>query len=433
MSQAVALVSDVLVDDIFLLIYQWSSPATRMMLRWTCKYFYTKVHLMLPCETGKLPEGIPEVMPRFCFTGGVMHSASKCPACSLLWDGRKEKKLVSPVPLTTLMAAEGSIRLLNVLRKEKPPLSCNTHTLAAAARNGHLNVLMAIGAAWDDVTLEAAAEAGQLDILKWCKAQRPTFRAPAWLPLTAAKFGQLEVLKWCSTKLKMNIPKEAFIAAAFGGQVRTICWLSSHLNYLSEKRHKADLYAAAALGKQKEFIEWLGLPPSNGNLADSGWDDLALIHAIHTGDAEFVRWLLSIEAPHTAQAYEAAVQQGSVEILNVLYDAGISFNLDCAVMAVATRHLDALIWYFEHEGENDLRIWGEAAASGRLKILEWGLTNGRWNDSEELSIIACDHDTIETLRWFFEKGLRVSTRCIGIAHEYDFYDISNLLAAHGLS
>jgi hypothetical protein len=44
--------------------------------------------------------------------------------------------------------------------------------------------------------LQAAAAAGQLDVLRWARAQQPLLKIDAWASRAAAASGHVHVLQW---------------------------------------------------------------------------------------------------------------------------------------------------------------------------------------------------------------------------------------------
>jgi hypothetical protein len=121
-----------------------------------------------------------------------------------LWCVAEAWPLLSPAQRTVAgfrAAACGDVERLRWLRAQDPPCRWDEHMCSAAAGGGHLDALRLLQAQdppcpWDWQTCSAAAEGGHLDVLRWVRAQDPPCPWDFVTCSMAAEGGHLDVLRW---------------------------------------------------------------------------------------------------------------------------------------------------------------------------------------------------------------------------------------------
>jgi hypothetical protein len=132
-------------------------------------------------------------------------------------------------------AACGDVERLRWLRAQDPRCPLTQQTCSAAAGGGHLDVLKWLRAQeppcdWDwRLFSMAAARGGHLDVLRWLRAQDP--QCPwrenwRWCGHAAATFGHVDVLQWLHAQAPWR-PLDASMCtlAAHHGHLDVLRWL----------------------------------------------------------------------------------------------------------------------------------------------------------------------------------------------------------------
>jgi hypothetical protein len=157
-------------------------------------------------------------------------------------------------------AACGDVERLRWLRAQDPPLASNPQTCSVAASGGHLDVLRWLRAQdppcpWDEDTCSAAAGGGHLDVLWWLQAQDPPCPWSTWTCRSAAEGGHLDVLRW----LRAQDPpcpwsQWSCSAAAGGGHLDVLRWLRAQDPPCPLSEHSC---CEAARSGHLEVLRWL--------------------------------------------------------------------------------------------------------------------------------------------------------------------------------
>jgi|GEM_PF-2388217 len=188
----------------------------------------------------------------------------------------------------------------------------DTLVCAAAARGGNLDILKwarAQGYVWDSRTCLEAARAGSIPVLEWARSEGCPWNAR--IALIAAAKGHLETLIWTITNqcpVSITLEKDElwkdfkFVCSDVAGiQLKDQDILSS-LNYL-------DLSLAAASNGQVAVLEWLYNQPNVTITAD------ALALAAFKGHLNVLRWAKGKNIPWDDRVYDYAVRQNHKRIL----------------------------------------------------------------------------------------------------------------------
>ncbi|TYZ67339.1 hypothetical protein PybrP1_011370 [[Pythium] brassicae (nom. inval.)] len=128
-------------------------------------------------------------------------------------------------------------------------------TMDAAARHGHLDVLVLLHAQWPHAScttraMDDAAANGHIAVVKWLHVNRSEGCTKAAMD-GAARGGYLEVLKWLHSHRREGCSSEAMSAAASEGHLHIVRWLFRHCRAESDP---TDAYRRAALHGKSALV-----------------------------------------------------------------------------------------------------------------------------------------------------------------------------------
>jgi hypothetical protein len=128
-------------------------------------------------------------------------------------------------------ARNGQLDVLRWLRAQDPPCPWDEMACAFAAQNGHLNVLKWLRSQdppcpWNQIACTYAAEKGYLEVLQWMRAQVPPCPWGVWTCIRAAEKGYLEVLQW----MRAQVPpcpweEQVCLVTARNGHLNVLQWV----------------------------------------------------------------------------------------------------------------------------------------------------------------------------------------------------------------
>lgn len=249
------------------------------------------------------------------------------------------------------------------------------------------------------IHLDEAARRGDLEFLKWVKAQGYKFNVSRKSIENAAQGGHLEVLKYLEKQTVRPIARLAFVVAARYGHVHVVEWLAmkknpedllrcnirdeividdqvtkwivDHVQWVKAKKDKwifAVMRAASNQGKLeilKYLYKYLASKELGHNILSEG---------VRSGKVEIVRWLYAQGARCTDEhVYSHAVRSGNLAMVRWVYDhcQGVRAMMDDMNYA-ATMDLNMVQWLHEHWPETyTFEAMNQAAASGHLDIVQW--------------------------------------------------------------
>jgi hypothetical protein len=195
----------------------------------------------------------------------------------------------------TAAARNGQLEILKWLRAQVPPCPWNEWACLYAAKNGHLGVLKWLRAQdppcpWDEWVCSCAAENGHLDVLRWMRAQNPPCPWDEWACIYAVGNGQLDILKW----LRAQVPpcpwdRWACAYAAKNGHLGVLKWLRSQ-NPPCPWDESACTHATQS--GHLDVLKWLRtqVPPCP-------WDEYTCSFAAEHGHLEVLQWLRAQDPP----------------------------------------------------------------------------------------------------------------------------------------
>ena len=353
----------------------------------------------------------------------------------------------------------GHLDLLVWARENGP--SCNFNQqlqwdpTCAAATRGHLHVLtwlkneMRIPISSN--TSKAAAEAGQIEVLKWMKVMKFD-RNYALQP--AVKGGQLHVLKWLEGEGHVPIPwhgSQLYTDAILNNQFEVVKWLHSQGYLFTET-----CCALAARKGDLDLLKWLrerGCPwgaltlleaagggylavlryaMENGCFSSSDIATQLMTRAMESGNLDMLKYLKEKGYPWPSGFYEKAAARGYLDILKWLHQNGCPCPTTPASFAAATNgHLSVLLWlYTEHGMKLNTGHFEAAAEGGHVEVLTWLKENGcQWK--ARACAKAAGAGKKEALQWLRANGCPWDWRTITRARAGKHYDVAEWAERNG--
>ncbi|KAL6044717.1 Ankyrin repeat-containing domain, partial [Balamuthia mandrillaris] len=252
-------------------------------------------------------------------------------------------------------AISSSIPLLRWARRSgltpaKPAACC-----VAAAEQGQLHILKWLRKHGFPVLTQeiapAAARGAHLKVLQWLvsvEEQEPEHRGVRLLVpsvcAAAARMGHLEVLRWLKEK---GCPWDyhTYVAAAEEGHLEVLQWIVAHMAVPWDVLTLSSLQNAAAKGRHLHILQWA---EKIGSIAH--WSRTSLmVSAAEGGSLEVMQWLRGKGCDWHAMICEAAAMRG---------------------------HLGMLKWLREQGCPWSSQVCKHAARNGDLEMLQWARANG---------------------------------------------------------
>lgn len=347
-----------LFEDIYILIAQKATIATRIILRLTCKELHEKLK----------------------FTLNNIKTPSSCGTKPLL---------------TSLIAYDGSFELLrDVVVHGCAP---DGQTCVAAAENGNQEMLKWLrklpNCVWYSpisyLIAYYAARQGNLRITKWALRHTTTHETIGY---AAARGGHLELLKWLLDTKHMVSDILLVNHAARGGHRETISWLTNILGY----KLMTHTFVNAILHGDINFLDWLlkrGCP----------CDTRALVTAVRMGNSAIVSWMLDRGCPRSEEATLEAARMGHLDIFALLLNKGVPMDLAKCLWHAGANGQIAILDLMSQVAMRShyVTAWRGAAQEGQVAVLYWALERGN-SFQEEISSIAASHGETDVLKLLIE-------------------------------
>ncbi|CAL6287405.1 predicted protein [Bathycoccus prasinos] len=138
---------------------------------------------------------------------------------------------------------------------------------------------------WDYRTIIAAAEQGNLEMVKYCVAKKCPIGT--WVCAKAAQNGHLEVLKYLREEVKARWDSNTAAGAAFKGHLHI-------LEYLVERKYDQYSVYACAFAAENGHLECLKYLHET---AKAPWDEKAVREAHEKNHTDCVQYLLDNDCP----------------------------------------------------------------------------------------------------------------------------------------
>lgn len=238
---------------------------------------------------------------------------------------------------------------------------------------------MSHGCAINLNTCTKAAEAGQLEVIKWLASKMDTWdefcyrHSDRWVSSivdAAALGGHLPVLEWIFQNVKIaTIDATTVTNASQNGHLHVLKWFWEQ-DLLKMKSLFGDICKSAAKARHLDILVWA---KQNGALFDSN----TLFEAGRGGDIGIVQYIL-----------DSGEQLAGI-ILGSAAEGG---------------HLDLMKWIHK-SGVSDKFMWKRAAYAGQLHILKWIHENHFvWSKYWPSHYPSTNKDYLKAIQWALEIG-----------------------------
>ena len=293
--------------------------------------------------------------------------------------------------LCSLIAVKGDLELLKYLRfldtrhlllsthqrfffqtrhpwsRERALPSDHGMTCAAAAGAGHLDVLQFCrdnGFSWNATSVAQAAKYAQRAVLEYCCKNRCSCDERACA--VAAEQGHWEILQWCRQN---NCPwdEETCAGAARNGHFEILQWCREKDCPWNEQT-----MAAAAQSGRLDILEWCH---ENGCASD----EEVCEQAAANGRLDILEWCHDRQLPWDAQTCIVAAQNGHLEVLQWCRNLDCPWNVrTCCIAAAQNGHLRVVEWCFDQGCPPTSEIRIAAMEKGHQNVVRWCSENGHW-------------------------------------------------------
>ena len=331
-------------------------------------------------------------------------------SCSAVLAAREQTRFVTcgsatpwPLALATIASAAGDKSTLQLLLANG--FTPTTEMAAAAAANGHQNVLITLanhGLEFDVTVRIAAAAHGQTRTLDWMK--------PTYFPhfeefftrdvaVAAARGGHMECLEYICLEDPSVLAPECVVAAAGQRDIAMLtllrrhgCRLSYHAyeeagtkGFVDVLDHLFDHYPMpSSMQSNYEYY-----PPNLAfRIAEAGQTDClqwvylhnfrveprAVCRAAVNGHLDTVRWICENIPERDVNACETAACGGHLDVLRELREQGFPWDKRTTTAAALFGHLECVQWAVQQGCPVDSMAVLAADISGHVCIADWLVT-----------------------------------------------------------
>lgn len=252
------------------------------------------------------------------------------------------KKIDYPFNSSIMYSAAhgGHLNVLNWLIDHAPESNYESKKLIVgrAALGGHLVALkwlLGKGFPWGENVTESAAEGGNLEVLKWlrdngCPTDELAFD-------TAVRYDHLNILKYLHENNFKGLDKTPYYYAAARGNLEMLKWLKANTEYYFNGESVSH---SAAKGGHIHILEWLceikemNCTPFYNicNFAAEG------------GQVEVLKWLHKKGYSLTKGTFATAAENGQLEVLIWLREQSCPFDERAKRNAESRGHTRVLDW-----------------------------------------------------------------------------------------
>ncbi len=235
---------------------------------------------------------------------------------------------------------------------------------------------------------------GDTALLEWLRVEQrvPLFRTATDLCICAALYNRRDALRWLRQH-RVCWDEDVCVAAAEGGNLPLLQWLREPEQNAPWDRITCKCAAANA---HQHVLEWLVAHPDY----QQHWCALDVEDAvIQSGSVELLQWFIETLAPRgdqqsTSQRYfPCAAFYGHVHIIQWLLTRGYDYDCHCVHLCMC------------NYGET--RICADAAAGGRVAVLQFAREQQRWRWDEQVVTIAAMNGHHTALQYACENGAPV--------------------------
>jgi len=264
----------------------------------------------------------------------------------------------------------------------------------------------------EEFFLGKVAELDDLTFLRWAREEKG-LKWDKWVSSAAAEQGNLEMLKYC---FEHGCPLDDYtaICAAHNGHLRCLKFLIE-----DAKVDWCDQTAcAAAEGGQLEILRYCASKKECRMTSNSN----VMIFAAFGGHIECLNYLHQIGVPWSEEVPIYASQAGKIEILERIHELGCPLNEDACSEAALHGHLDLLKFL-----RNELKCpWDSgtpalASLQGHREVLEWCFQNDA-PICVHSAVNASRNGHIDCLQFLHEHHAPVNGHVVRFARMYEQHE-----------
>ncbi|RLN96190.1 hypothetical protein BBJ28_00001664 [Nothophytophthora sp. Chile5] len=271
---------------------------------------------------------------------------------------------------------------------------------------------------FNDATAHAASH-GDMESLAWLTESYLPAMFLTKAVTAAADSGQLDVLKWLHANLyeRCNWGSTELCNAIRNKHGDVIEWLQRTV--VPQEQCRAEIMAEAAKCGNLGVVKWLRI--------DYHVDaDEAKTFAEQYGHSDVVQWIIThCDVTNWYVDFDAAAANGSLELLQWAADRVLGTSTRRTIKsAVSTGNLEVVKWLYDEFGECRFEgAFAEAARKGHLAVLRW-LHEHDVSDSGEIMDAAAGKGFLEIVRWIHanRKGA-FSTAAMDLAARNGHLDV----------
>jgi len=261
----------------------------------------------------------------------------------------------------------------------------------------------------------AAAAAGRTDVLDICLLHFSNVRLWPNVMDAAAEAGRLEILQWMADK-GQPIFTTTMYEAVRHGWLHIVQWISAkQRQYFND----AEIQRTAAQYGQMHILEWM-LEQNQPKYPAT------LTAAIRANRSDVIQWLVERGYAKTEYQCSIAAYGGNIATLEFLRNLG--FPWDARVCSEASRggNLPLLQWARERDCPWDENVCLHAASNGYVDILAWAKANGcPWHN--DVYYLMVNSGKIDVPQWAVEQGWRVTRESILFARRVGSFIVGDML------
>jgi len=271
-------------------------------------------------------------------------------------------------------ARGGHSEILQWLRQRECPWNILTSLYAAWSGNTEmLRWVIEQGCVWErgvqvpnQNAICVSARKGDLDAVIFLAGL--STHLPSEIPAAAAaEGGQLEILKWLKDNRNLQLDSKIALGAASGGSFEMLRWLN--VNGYEFDLLRDEMVQDATKAENLDTLNYL--------LQSKGiffWDIQPCVYAARVNAFKSLRWLHEIR--HVAlqtECFQMAARHGNREMLQWLLESGCNWDASVCKEAAREGHLEVLKWLRDKGCPWDKRTI-KFAANGRIS--DWAKQNG---------------------------------------------------------
>lgn len=284
---------------------------------------------------------------------------------------------------------------LEMIKQMDPPLICQHPEIVYWIRN-HSPVAQL------RILLDFAISKGDVEFVAWVYGSERDKNSAISTEKgirNAAEAGQLEMLRWLRKHDKALTSDMAMHSAAKAGHLDILEWLydnNADVDYVQPNTE-------AALNGHLNIVKWMiEVYKFPNHIARSRWFSKALKSAITRGNWPMIHYLFEHQPKcFLKRGFDNAIKLGVLELVKYLHANGFESSRDPMVEAAEHGHLNILQYLFDNipdKGNSDT-VMDVAAQNNHLDIVKWLHENRNDGCSERAIPLAASNGHLNMVKW----------------------------------